>query len=713
MEASGKTSHSLQIQGADLKLKSFATVICISLLNLLAMAGNGFAFSFSGIDINSKFGERFSAELDVLLEEEGSFQIQIGDEEDYRRLELDRPNLVDGLQIEQSEDASGTRKTIRITSSTPLFYPSFHLVVRGTFKGGTLLENYLVTVDFQQSLALNVKDSKKRKPVDTEPREMVDLLKGGEAGIDSAPGTVEEDVEASQENFEVASGPPESAAKPKPEEKPFRVNAPQWMAKPAAPMVGPREEDYSFPGAKWVSPLFPPEEEELPSDFQEPEEEIPVQVAKNEPAEETPEPEETASVLDSEEESGSISGSHYGPLAKGENLLSISKKLNLEAFDTRQIAVALWMDNPESFIYGNMNGLKQGTQLNLENLEKRLKDLKPRLAEDTLQSQWDEWKTIRKKLASALNEEIDPLTQEIQLPSELEEEKGLIFEMLRGWKTSWEAGDLQAHLAHFSDRTQEGDITGIQSLKRRMFARHPSVRLQVHQAYLILKAGQPVISFGQDFSSEKMESFGRKDIGVAWEGGGWKIVNEKFKVKEYMEKARLAPTVSLISTQEIFSEAEPVPVSYVIHASSHLDYSTATQATNELRKKGFNAYSSPVYISPRKKIYRVYVGRYSDSELAEELARELKKISISRLAIPVRYPFSFLLGEYESEADAEAQVRSLRSSGLSPLLFISSNQDFLQPRFRVFLGAFAKKRDAARIAGELKSLNLSANLVTP
>ena len=89
------------------------------------MSGDSFAISFGGIEINSKFGERFNAELDVTLEEEGAFQIQIGDEEDYRRLELDRPAILDDLKIEPSQENQGTRKTFRVISQKPLFYPSF------------------------------------------------------------------------------------------------------------------------------------------------------------------------------------------------------------------------------------------------------------------------------------------------------------------------------------------------------------------------------------------------------------------------------------------------------------------------------------------------------------------------------------------------------------------------------------------------------------
>ena len=70
-------------------------LILVVALAFAARTTDSFAFSFEGIDIQTKFGERFRAELDVLLEEDGDFLAQIGDLEDYKRLELERPKIID------------------------------------------------------------------------------------------------------------------------------------------------------------------------------------------------------------------------------------------------------------------------------------------------------------------------------------------------------------------------------------------------------------------------------------------------------------------------------------------------------------------------------------------------------------------------------------------------------------------------------------------
>jgi len=663
--------------------------------------------------------------LDVLLEEEGDFLVQIGDADDYKRLELERPRIIDDLKIVTPVETGKLRRTFQVISERPLFFPSFNLVIRGTFKGGTLLENYLVTVDFQQSLALNVKAEKKKKheEPDSLPKEPVDLLKGGEVATDSTTlaETQKEPVAVEADEGEDTVSPVATGEKkPSPGIAP-RVDAPSWMAKPPVELIGVRGKDAYFHGATWVylrgfPEMIPPTD--LPQSQIEVDEEMNQFLPKEpvEPPAKTVPPEtELEPDLDSRVENSSFTGPGYGPLARGENLFSIVKKLNVRTSDATRVAVALWMDNPDSFLYGNMNGIKEGSQLNLESLEKRLEDVDSQRAKEILRSQWQEWKVIREKLAAVKSEVFDGLIQEIPLPSENEDEKKMIFEMLRYWKETWENGDLDQHLTYFSHQVSsqlERDFTDLQFLKKRMFARHNQVKLRILQASLVLNEGQTMVSFGQSFSSGKMESYGRKDIGVVWEDGAWKILKEKFKVNEYLEKDEsdgLAPA----EEADIFSRERTASVPFTIHASSHLDHQMATQAVNQLRKLGFNAYSSPVNISRNRKIFRVYVGRFASMDLAQELALKLKKYDFSRFAIPVKYPITFMMGEFESANEAETLILNLRSRGLSPLLFTFSEREFLNPRFRVFLGAFTTENNATKLSDELKGKGLSYKLVAP
>ena len=72
-----------------------------------------------------------------------------------------------------------------------------------------------------------------------------------------------------------------------------------------------------------------------------------------------------------------------------------------------------------------------------------------------------------------------------------------------------------------------------------------------------------------------------------------------------------------------------------------------------------------------------------------------------------------MMGEFEIENEAETLILNLRSLGFSPLLFTFSEKEFLNPRFRVFLGAFATEKDTAKLSQELQAKNLSHELMAP
>ncbi len=696
--------------------------LVLGIILVLAIAGRStesFAFSFEGINIQSKFGERFNAELKVVLDGDGEFNVEIGDQADYQRLELKRPRFIDNLEIVPPEETEGRKKTIRVISGRPLFFPSFHLVIRGTFKEGVLLENYLVAVDFQQNLALNVQEQKKRTPETIPPpeKEAVDLLKGGNAAGESTAS-----METQKERLAQGedSAPQEGADEDETPGTPPRVSAPSWMAKSPVKLIGVRGKDSFFPGATWVSKKgFPDKMPPFdPAQLQSEAQEEVAQVLENE-SDESVSP-EVASLPEpgpNNNESGDsvAQGPGYGPLARGENLFSVAKKLNVEGADITRVAVALWMENPGSFLYGNMNGIREGSQLQLENLRQRLDEIESKMAREVLNSQWQEWKVIRNKRSGVENEVFDGMNQEIPLPSENEDEKKMIFEMLRYWKKSWENGDLDQHLTHFSNQKSsqpEINFADLRILKKRMFNRHNQVKLRIQQASLVLNEGQTMVSFGQSFSSGKMESFGLKDIGVVWEDGAWKILKEKFKVNEYLEKFESGDEATS-EAEEIFSRERTVSAPYVIHASSHLDFQMATQAVNQLRRLGFNAYSIPINISRNRKIFRVYVGRFPSMDLARGLASKLKRYAFSRYAIPVNYPYTLMMGEYEIEDEAETLILNLRSLGYSPLLFTFSEKEFLNPRFRVLLGAFSTEKETAKLSKELQSHGLAHKTIAP
>ncbi|MFQ5450995.1 MAG: SPOR domain-containing protein [Nitrospinaceae bacterium] len=683
------------------------------------------AFSFGGIDIRSGFGERFDAEVVLTVEGDEDVQVAIGSKEDYRKLELERPRIVEELSIEKLVENQASRKIVHVVSKKPLFYPSFNLVLRGTQDGGTLLENYLITVDFRQSLALNVKGAKKKEPEVSSPPETVDLLQGGEAAPESPPDQEEKDeVKAGEEkSMEEPAAPAEPPASPEAKPSmpgPSLLTAPAAQSRAPSPLVGGRAPETHFPGATRVSPRLVPSPPPIqaPRSQNEVEEsavvaELPQENAAPAPAEAPggPEPDSGANV-----DSG-LSPAFYGPLKRGENLFSVTRKLNIPEADATRVVVALWMTNPDNFLYGNMNGLLAGARLNLESLEERLAQLDSRTAKEILLNQWQEWKIIQKRRSLPREEARDSESLEVPLPSEKIQGKEQIFAMLRDWKKSWEEKDLDGHMALFATvgrRDADRKYGEVLSVKKKLFRRHDNVRLRMARALLIFNAGRPVVSFGQEFSSNRMESFGQKEMELVREASDWKILDEKFRVVSYREMdGASSPRAVTVSNRDGFHEGEPPSSPRVIHASSHMDFSTATEAANRLRNQGFDAYSCPVFISRHRKIYRVYVGRFSGEDVARKLSRRVRGLGPARYAIPVRYPYSIQVGAFGSEGEAGEQLLRLRAKGVSPFLFTTSENDFSTTRFRVLVGAFARKRDAERYSRELKKKDISFTLVKP
>ena len=139
-------------------------VLLIGILWVIAGVPEVIAFSIGKIQVQSKFGEKFNASFEINLDFDGPVEVGLGNVSDYNKLGLDRQDIIDALVIDLVPTDGGLRKTVQIRSNSPLFFPSFNLVVWATHNGGTLLENFLVTVDFQQSLALNVRGNKKNPP---------------------------------------------------------------------------------------------------------------------------------------------------------------------------------------------------------------------------------------------------------------------------------------------------------------------------------------------------------------------------------------------------------------------------------------------------------------------------------------------------------------------------------------------------------------------
>ena len=679
----------------------------IGILWVIAGVPEVIAFSIGKIQVQSKFGEKFNASFEINLDFDGPVEVGLGNVSDYNKLGLDRQDIVDALVIDLVPTDGGLRKTVQIRSNNPLFFPSFNLVVWAIHNGGTLLENFLVTVDFQQSLALNVRGNKKNSPKlpNNEPRR--EPLGGQEKTLQPAE-TQPFAKEVSPKELAVATGPespsrtpeskaPNEDAKVAPEES--EVSSPEVIVPvPAKAQVMHRRR---LSGVIWAHPRSFPDLTTVSP--------IQADVIGTETA-----PSATPNTVTSTlvEKTGPeivqslpLSSKEY-VLKKGEGLFSISRKLKIDNYHPAQIAIAIWMHNIDKFIFGNINGIQEGVQLDIENLEEQVSAIDLATARSILKNQTVEWNLTRS--ATRVKPEVQGKNiPEIPLPSERLEDHADLFEQVTGWQTTWENMDIEGHLAYYQDLGTENPS---QIRKKRFLARHPEPHLETSSKMLVLKEGNPLVFFEQEFYSETLKSRGLKEQEWTRTHSGWKIRGEKFY--ELSAQSAREPLANPEDLKARVNTEKTIKLSFVIHVSSHANESSVVSLTNRLRQNGFDAYWVPVRISKEIQIYRIYVGRFSDWDQAQRVVRILRKKPFGGHATAIPYPFALQVGEANSLTEARILLGSLRKSGLSGLLLVSYSEP-AEIHFRVVVGAFKKADNATWILQQLKQSGFIGKLISP
>ena len=679
----------------------------IGILWVIAGVPEVIAFSIGKIQVQSKFGEKFNASFEINLDFDGPVEVGLGNVSDYNKLGLDRQDIIDALVIDLVPTDGGLRKTVQIRSNNPLFFPSFNLVVWAIHNGGTLLENFLVTVDFQQSLALNVRGNKKNSPKlpNNEPRR--EPLGGQEKTLQPAE-TQPFAKEVSPKELAVATGPespsrtpeskaPNEDAKVAPEES--EVSSPEVIVPvPAKAQVMHRRR---LSGVIWAHPRSFPDLTTVSP--------IQADVIGTETA-----PSATPNTVTSTlvEKTGPeivqslpLSNKEY-VLKKGEGLFSISRKLKIDNYHPAQIAIAIWMHNIDKFIFGNINGIQEGVQLDIENLEEQVSAIDLATARSILKNQTVEWNLTRS--ATRVKPEVQGKNiPEIPLPSERLEDHADLFEQVTGWQTTWENMDIEGHLAYYQDLGTENPS---QIRKKRFLARHPEPHLETSSKMLVLKEGNPLVFFEQEFYSETLKSRGLKEQEWTRTHSGWKIRGEKFY--ELSAQSAREPLANPEDLKARVNTEKTIKLSFVIHVSSHANESSVVSLTNRLRQNGFDAYWVPVRISKEIQIYRIYVGRFSDWDQAQRVVRILRKKPFGGHATAIPYPFALQVGEANSLTEARMLLESLRKSGLSGLLLVSYSEP-AEIHFRVVVGAFKKADNATWILQQLKQSGFIGKLISP
>ena len=637
---------------------------------LWVMVPEVFAFSIGEFQVKSKFGEKFNASLEIDLDSDGPVEVGLGDVNDYNKLGLERQDIIDVLVLDPVQPGSGLKNTVQIRSNNPLFFPSFNLVIRATHNGGTLLENFLVTVDFQQSLALNVPGKKKK----TLSEKLPDPQQEPALSQEEAPRPPEiqqfvKEESSTEQEQKVASKSPET-----PDDKASSEESEEGV-QPIVPVPAKAEVKHRrrLSGVIWANPRPKPDSTTAEVEKTGPE------IVRGAPA----------------------SRDAY-VLQKGEGLFSIARKLKIGNYHPAQIAAALWMNNIDKFIFGNIHGIREGVQLDLKNLEEHVSGIDLQTARNILNNQAVEWKLT--KSATPAEAKVSTVL-EIPLPSERLEDLADLFEQVKGWQTTWENMDVAGHLAYYQVLESENPFL---TNKKQLLTRYSKPHLETSFKLLVLKEGVPMVFFTQAFSSENLKSWGLKELEWTRSQSGWKIRGENFY--EWFSHSGDEPFENQVGLDDRANATKAL--AFIIHVSSHSNESSALSLTNQLRENGFDAYWAPVRMSKDTFIYRVYVGRFSDWNQAHRVVRILRKKPFGGHATAIPYPLAVQVGEAKSLQEARMLLESLRKSGLSGLLLVSYNEP-TGVHFRVVVGAFKKADNATWMLQKLKEFGFAGELVSP
>lgn len=655
--------------------EKFKTKLLVSVvLGLFFTAAPAIAFFVGNLEVKSKFGGKFEASFEIHLDNDGNYEVALGKVDDYNKLGLYRPSLVNSLKLEKPAATTGAKRVIRIFSNIPLFFPSFNLVLIARHNGGTLLENFLITVNFQKGLVLNALGAKKKeisfpyvkpliaiKEIPAEEKKVLSQLADKNLALREREGL-----------------PQKIGTKRTPETKSPAI-------KPT-PIKNSLESHRRLSGAIWAVPKMI-----LP-------------VSKMISAESSF-PNLGAGI--EKKERPSIIESKPIRLNRGEGLFSVARKIKIKEIDPSRIEVALWLKNIGSFIYGNINGFEAGTQLEVDGIEKLAEKIDLETAKNILSSQAKEWKIARKKEAN--QKEIKLGIKEVPLPLESIDQAATIFDWVEEWKSSWEDNDIGKHISFYcpdfigKENQNSGKVSSAGERKKQLLLKFPDPRLNLSTQNLISKPEGFWVVFEQHFFSKAMESKGTKEVKIKWEDGAWKIDKEEF----YADKHEIAKLIR--RGKDKIENSRP----FVIHVSSHSREAEAISVSNKLRKNGYDAYFAPVRISKDINIYRVYIGRFTTWEQGHRIVKVLGENRLAEYAVVIPYPLTLQVGKVGSIFEARKLLQRLRQKGISGLLSISNGPSSKGMQLGVYVGAFKKPENAIWLTKKLKNAGFSSKQIRP
>ena len=424
---------------------------------LLLMPLGAQALGFGRIVVHSALDEPLDADIELISptpEDITNLKVKLASPEAYLRAGIDRSSLLDALRFRIRQDDQG-KYYIHVSSKERVKEPFLDFLLEMNWQNGRMVREY--------TLLLDPPDRIQRQPA------MV------EAPATQAPASTPESVPAPAAETSLHA---ETTPAPAIPEEPFPRTELKEAAVPAEPAPA-QVAEAPAPEPQAESPA--PEEAPAP----EPVTEAPAPAPDAQPTAETPMPKPAASeaqpALAAEEEElfpriplaeiaeaaraapAPVTGElDYGIVQKGDTLWKIAKKLRPnDSVSIYQVMMALLVSNPDAFVDGNMNRLKVGHVLRIDDPDV-ITSVNPHEAEMEYRAQLQAWQDYRQRVAGEMPAETQPVVAGEAAAGETASEAG------NGELTlaSPDGGDLQAGIGTSEEAARNELLTLREELRQ-------------------------------------------------------------------------------------------------------------------------------------------------------------------------------------------------------------------------------------------------------
>ena len=122
-----------------------------------------------------------------------------------------------------------------------------------------------------------------------------------------------------------------------------------------------------------------------------------------------------------------------------------------------------------------------------------------------------------------------------ELPGQKSEE--VLMSFLQGWVKAWESQDVNQYMRYYSRnfRAYGMDYGQWKAYKRKLARKYKAIDVQISAIKIKFAGSRAIISFRQQYYSDKFQDDGTKVVKLKYERGGWKIWREDWSPSETME----------------------------------------------------------------------------------------------------------------------------------------------------------------------------------